>query len=75
MPQAAPETLQTMTENEYKAYLENLPPEAGIDSVTAEKSVYDVYNMLGVKVGDTNSTSNLAPGIYIINHKKVFIGK
>lgn len=75
VPHGCAETLQTMTEDEYKTYLENLPPEAGIDSVTAEKSVYDVYNMLGVKVGDTNSTSNLAPGIYIINHKKVFIGK
>ena len=30
-----------------------------------------VYNLSGVKVGDTNSLSNLPKGVYIVNGKKV----
>ena len=30
-----------------------------------------VYNLSGVKVGNTNSLSNLPKGVYIVNGKKV----
>ncbi len=76
LPVAAgtPETLQAMTPDEYLAWLK--AQASGIATTltdTAEESTA-IYNLTGVKVGDTREgTSSLAPGIYITNHKKIIV--
>ena len=48
---------------------------AGIDGVTndADDTVHDVYNLQGIKVGNSDNTTSLQSGLYIINGKKVYI--
>ena len=48
---------------------------AGIDGVTndADDTVHDVYNLQGIKVGNSDNTASLQSGLYIINGKKVYI--
>ena len=56
------------------------PSQTSIGNVIAEQQVnhWIVYNMLGVKVLDTDEESdvyNLTPGLYIVNGKKIVIRK
>lgn len=48
---------------------------SGINGVVndSENSVHDVYNLQGIKVGDSNCTNSLPSGLYIMNGKKVYI--
>lgn len=75
VPQGCQETLQAMTEEEYRTWIENRPPVAGIDGATSDKEESGIYNLSGIKVSDTSRNDNLPPGIYIINGRKIFIGK
>lgn len=43
----------------------------GIDTISDENAPEGVYNLMGVKVGET--TENLPAGIYIVNGKKVVV--
>ncbi len=72
VPEGSPATLRAMTEKEYDTWLQNRPP-AGIESVTADENVHDIYNIFGIKVSDTSRHDDLTPGIYIINGRKVII--
>ena len=43
----------------------------GIDTTTVMRNDKNIYNIFGIKVADsTTRTSNLPPGIYIVNGKK-----
>ena len=46
---------------------------SGIEDIEADgnSSLKDVYNVSGVKVGDSGDMNSLAPGVYIIDGKKV----
>ncbi|MCH5234830.1 MAG: hypothetical protein J1E16_06015 [Muribaculaceae bacterium] len=46
---------------------------SGIQSIATDKAVEGVYNLQGVKM--SNDLNSLAPGLYIINGKKVLIRK
>lgn len=48
---------------------------SGINGVVndSDKAVYDVYNLQGIKVGDSNCTNSLPSGLYIMKGKKVYI--
>lgn len=50
--------------------------DSGIENISSENTVFNVYNMLGAKVMtsyDKSQLRNLVPGIYIINGKKTVI--
>lgn len=47
-------------------------PSAGIGSIETDNAADDaVYTLMGIRVGTRSSMRDLAPGIYIINGKKV----
>ncbi len=71
MPAGTPETLTVMSPAEYEDWVQ-----AGIDGISTDSddAIHAIYNMMGVKVGDTREgTSSLTPGIYISNHRKIIV--
>lgn len=43
----------------------------GLEAILIDGQDADIYNLQGIKVGNTAHTKNLAPGIYIINGIKI----
>lgn len=71
VPAGTPETLTVMTPAEYEDWVQAGIDEIGTDS---DDAIHAIYNMMGVKVGDTREgTSSLTPGIYISNHRKIIV--
>ena len=43
----------------------------GLDAILVDGQDADIYNLQGIKVGNTANTQTLTPGIYIINGVKI----
>lgn len=54
------------------ALFKNVYRTSGIEGVTdnLDSANYDIYNLQGIKVGETNRIGLVPTGIYIINGKK-----
>ena len=67
----SPEEIKLVTEEEYEVL-------AGVDDIFVDKKplVQGIYSICGVKLSDDVSSLNTLPaGIYIVDGKKVVVGK
>lgn len=71
VPAGTPETLRAMSAEEYSEFIK-----AGVTDITvdAANGSTAIYNMMGVKVGESREdASRLPAGLYIIGGRKVYI--